>query len=57
MKIEKHVPSVPVVGSPNVSLYLLDSLEIEKISYTWCFISPFVVLIETYKETLSFCVS
>lgn len=57
MKIEKHLPSVPVVGSPNVSLYLLDSLEIEKISYTWCFISPFVVLIETYKETLSFRVS
>lgn len=57
MKIEERVPSVPVVGSPNVSLYLLASLEIEKISNTWCFISPFVVLIETYKETLSSRVS
>lgn len=57
MKIEKYVLSVFVVGLFNVSLYLLDLLEIEKILYIWCFIFLFVVLIEMYKEMLFFCVS
>lgn len=57
MKIEKYVLSVFVVGFFNVSLYLLDLLEIEEILYIWCFIFLFVVLIEMYKEMLFFCVS